>query len=227
MNVLLIGSGGREHALALSLSRSPLLTKLFVAPGNPGMARIAGIAALDVADHAAVVAFCRLMAIGLVVVGPEAPLVAGLVDDLDAAGIRAFGPTKAAAQLEGSKGFTKDLCRDYAIPTGAYARFTQPEPALAYVREQGAPIVVKADGLAAGKGVVVAMTLAEAEAAVKMMFDGAFGAAGAEVVIEAFLDGEEASFFAICDGQRALPFASATATPDPTPAAWAPIRPRR
>ena len=209
MNVLLIGSGGREHALALSLSRSPLLTKLFVAPGNPGMARIAGIAALDVADHAAVVAFCRLMAIGLVVVGPEAPLVAGLVDDLDAAGIRAFGPTKAAAQLEGSKGFTKDLCRDYAIPTGAYARFTQPEPALAYVREQGAPIVVKADGLAAGKGVVVAMTLAEAEAAVKMMFDGAFGAAGAEVVIEAFLDGEEASFFAICDGQRALPFASA------------------
>jgi phosphoribosylamine--glycine ligase len=209
MNVLLIGSGGREHALALSLSRSPLLTKLFVAPGNPGMARIAEIAALDVADHAAVVAFCRLMAIGLVVVGPEAPLVAGLVDDLDAAGIRAFGPTKAAAQLEGSKGFTKDLCRDYAIPTGAYARFTQPEPALAYVREQGAPIVVKADGLAAGKGVVVAMTLAEAEAAVKMMFDGAFGAAGAEVVIEAFLDGEEASFFAICDGQRALPFASA------------------
>ena len=209
MNVLLIGSGGREHALALSLSRSPLLTKLFVAPGNPGMARIAEIAALDVADHAAVVAFCRLMAIGLVVVGPEAPLVAGLVDDLDAAGIRAFGPTKAAAQLEGSKGFTKDLCRDYAIPTGAYARFTRPEPALAYVREQGAPIVVKADGLAAGKGVVVAMSLAEAEAAVKMMFDGAFGAAGAEVVIEAFLDGEEASFFAICDGRRALPFASA------------------
>ena len=209
MNVLLIGSGGREHALALSLSRSPLLTKLFVAPGNPGMARIAEIAALDVADHAAVVAFCRLMAIGLVVVGPEAPLVAGLVDDLDAAGIRAFGPTKAAAQLEGSKGFTKDLCRDYAIPTGAYARFTRPEPALAYVREHGVPIVVKADGLAAGKGVVVAMTNEEAEAAVTMMFDGAFGAAGAEVVIEAFLDGEEASFFAICDGRRALPFASA------------------
>jgi len=209
MNVLLIGSGGREHALALALSRSPLLTKLFVAPGNPGMANAAEAVALDVADHAAVVAFCKLMAVGLVVVGPEAPLVAGLVDDLEAAGIKAFGPTKAAAQLEGSKGFTKDLCRDYAIPTGAYARFTRPEPALDYVRAQGAPIVVKADGLAAGKGVVVALTLAEAEAAVKMMFDGAFGAAGAEVVIEAFLDGEEASFFAICDGERALPFASA------------------
>ena len=209
MNVLLIGSGGREHALALSLARSPLLTKLFAAPGNPGMAKAADLVALDVADHAAVVAFCKLMAVGLVVVGPEAPLVAGLVDDLEAAGITAFGPTKAAARLEGSKGFTKDLCRDYAIPTGAYARFTQREPALAYVRAQGAPIVVKADGLAAGKGVVVATTVAEAEAAVTMMFEGAFGAAGAEVVIEAFLDGEEASFFAICDGRRALPFASA------------------
>lgn len=209
MKVLLIGSGGREHALALALAKSPLLSKLFVAPGNPGMAKVADLVALDVANHAAVVAFCKLMDIRLVVVGPEAPLVAGLVDDLEAAGIRAFGPTKAAAQLEGSKGFTKDLCRDFAIPTGAYRRFTAAAPALAYVRERGAPIVVKADGLAAGKGVVVAMTDEEAEAAVRMMFGGAFGAAGAEVVIEEFLDGEEASFFAICDGARALPFASA------------------
>ena len=209
MNVLLIGSGGREHALALSLVKSPLLTRLYAAPGNPGIAETAELAALDVADHAAVVAFCKANGIGLVVVGPEAPLVAGLVDDLAAAGIKAFGPSKAAAQLEGSKGFTKDLCRDYAIPTGAYQRFTAAEPALAYVRARGAPIVVKADGLAAGKGVVVAMTLAEAEAAVKMMFDGAFGAAGAEVVVEDFLDGEEASFFAICDGQNAIAFASA------------------
>lgn len=209
MNVLLIGSGGREHALALSLARSPQLDTLFIAPGNPGTAMLGRNVVLDVADHAAVVAFCRTMAVGLVVVGPEAPLVAGLVDDLTAAGIPAFGPTRAAARLEGSKGFTKDLCRDFGIPTADYARFSDAAAARAYVRERGAPIVVKADGLAAGKGVVVAMTLPEAEAAVDLIFGGAFGSAGAEVVVEAFLDGEEVSFFALCDGERALAFASA------------------
>jgi phosphoribosylamine--glycine ligase len=209
MNVLLIGSGGREHALALAISKSPRLTTLFVAPGNPGTEACARNVVLDVADHAAVVAFCRVMHVDLVVVGPEAPLVAGLVDDLDAAGIAAFGPTKAAAQLEGSKGFTKDLCREFDIPTGAYERFTSIDAAKAYARAKGAPIVVKADGLAAGKGVVVAMTLAKAEAALDMIFGGAFGAAGAEVVVEEFLEGDEASFFALCDGSRALAFASA------------------
>ena len=209
MNILLIGSGGREHALAIAIAKSPLLTNLFIAPGNPGTRACGRNVALDVADHAAVVAFCRAEKIELVVVGPEAPLVAGLVDDLAAAGISAFGPTKAAAQLEGSKGFTKDLCREFHIPTGAYGRFADAATARAYAREKGAPIVVKADGLAAGKGVVVAMTLPEAEAAIDMIFGGAFGAAGAEVVIEEFLEGEEASFFALCDGERALAFASA------------------
>jgi phosphoribosylamine---glycine ligase len=209
MNILLIGSGGREHALAVALAKSPQLEKLFVAPGNPGTARIAQNVALDVADFDAVIAFCRIQNIGFVVIGPEQPLVEGLVDALEAAGIKAFGPSKAAARLEGSKGFTKDLCAKYHIPTGAYKRFTTCEPALAYLREQGAPIVVKADGLAAGKGVVVAMTLPEAEAAVEDMFAGAFGEAGAEVVVEAYLDGEEASFFALCDGDKALAFASA------------------
>lgn len=209
MNVLLIGSGGREHALALAISKSPLLTKLYVAPGNPGTAMLAENVALDQADHRNIIAFCHRMRIGLVVIGPEAPLVAGLVDELDAAGILAFGPSKRAAQLEGSKGFTKDLCREFNIPTGAYERFTAAEPAKAYIRNHGAPIVVKADGLAAGKGVIVAMSEEEALAAVDMMFGGAFGSAGAEVVIEEFLDGEEASFFALCDGERALAFASA------------------
>jgi len=209
MNVLLIGSGGREHALAAAIVKSPLLSRLFVAPGNPGTAKLAQNVALDVADAQAVIDFCRIQKIGFVVIGPEQPLVDGLVDALEAANIKAFGPSQAAARLEGSKGFTKDLCAKYHIPTGAYQRFTERAPALAYLRQQGAPIVVKADGLAAGKGVVVAMTLAEAEAAVETMFDGAFGAAGAEVVIEAFLDGEEASFFALCDGEKALAFASA------------------
>jgi phosphoribosylamine--glycine ligase len=209
MNVLLIGAGGREHALAVALAKSPLLEKLFVAPGNPGTAKVAHNVALDPADFAAVIAFCHVQAIGFVVIGPEQPLVDGLVDALEAAGIKAFGPSKAAARLEGSKGFTKDICAKYHIPTGAYRRFTEREPALAYLREKGAPIVVKADGLAAGKGVAVAMSLAEAEAAVESLFDGAFGAAGAELVIEAFLDGEEASFFALCDGDKALAFASA------------------
>ncbi|MER2605313.1 MAG: phosphoribosylamine--glycine ligase [Siculibacillus sp.] len=209
MNVLLIGSGGREDALAHALVRSPRLTKLFAAPGNPGIAEVAECVALDVADHAAVVAFCRLMGIGFVVVGPEVPLVAGIVDDLASAGIPAFGPKKLAARLEGSKGFTKDICAKYAIPTAAYGRFSDLASARAHLAEIGAPIVVKADGLAAGKGVTVAMTVPEAEAALADCFAGAFGAAGAEVVIEEFLEGEEASFFALCDGTTALAFASA------------------
>ena len=162
MNVLLIGSGGREHAIAIALKKSPRLGKLFVAPGNPGTADIAENVVLKVTDHQAVVDFCRLMKVELVVVGPEAPLVAGLVDDLEAAGIKAFGPSKAAAQLEGSKGFTKDLCREFSIPTADYERFTQADAAKAYVRKKGAPIVVKADGLAAGKGVIVATSVDEA-----------------------------------------------------------------
>ncbi|NLH79585.1 MAG: phosphoribosylamine--glycine ligase [Phyllobacteriaceae bacterium] len=209
MKVLLIGSGGREDALAHALARSPRLTELFAAPGNPGVARVAECVVLDTADHAAVVAFCRLMGIDFVVVGPEVPLVAGIVDDLAAAGIKAFGPTKLAARLEGSKGFTKDICAKYDIPTAAYGRFGDLASARAYLAKVGAPIVVKADGLAAGKGVTVAMTMEEAEAALADCFAGAFGAAGAEVVIEEFLEGEEASFFALCDGATALAFASA------------------
>ncbi|MHB2167022.1 phosphoribosylamine--glycine ligase [Alsobacter sp. R-9] len=209
MKILLIGSGGREHALAMALARSPRCTALFTAPGNPGTAALGTNVVLDVADHAAVVAFCRTMGIGLVVVGPETPLVAGIVDDLAAAGIRTFGPTRAAAQLEGSKAFTKALCDEAKVPTAAYARFTAAEPARSYVRERGAPIVVKADGLAAGKGVVVAATVEEAVEAIDMMFGGGLGAAGAEVVIEECLVGEEASFFALVDGETALPLASA------------------
>lgn len=209
MNVLLIGSGGREHALAWKIAASPLLGRLYAAPGNPGIAEEAEIVALDTADNDAVIGFCRENGVDLVVVGPEAPLVAGLVDALDEAGIAAFGPTAAAAQLEGSKGFTKDLCAEYAIPTGAYQRFNNAPKAKAYVRAQGAPIVIKADGLAAGKGVTVAMALDEALAAIDDCFEGAFGDAGAEVVVEAFLDGEEASFFCLCDGETALPLTSA------------------
>lgn len=209
MKVLLIGSGGREHALAWKLAKSPLLETLYAAPGNPGIFEHAEPAGIDPDDHAAVVAFCKDKGIGFVVVGPEAPLVAGLADTLRAAGISTFGPSAAAAQLEGSKGFTKDLCARYDIPTGAYKRFKDAESAKAYTREQGAPIVVKADGLAAGKGVTVAMTLDEALAAIDDCFSGAFGAAGAEVVVEAFLDGEEASFFVLSDGKHALALATA------------------
>ena len=209
LNILLIGSGGREHALANALAKSPRCAQLYIAPGNPGTARVGANVALDPADHPVVLTFCREKQIGLVVVGPEQPLTGGLADALIGAEIPVFGPTAAAAQLEGSKGFTKDICREHRIPTAAYERFVDRDRALAYMRAQGAPIVIKADGLAAGKGVVVAMTLAEAEAAIDSMFDGAFGASGAEVVIEAFLEGEEASFFAICDGTRALPFATA------------------
>ena len=209
MRILLLGSGGREHALAWKMAASPLLSKLWCAPGNAGIAREADCVALDVADHAAVIEFCKRNNVELVVVGPETPLAAGIVDDLAAAGIKAFGPSREAAQLEGSKGFTKALCSEFGIPTGAYGRFTSAADALAYVRARGAPIVIKADGLAAGKGVVVASTLREAEDAVAMMFEGAFGAAGAEIVIEEFLAGREISFFALCDGETAIPLASA------------------
>ncbi len=209
MNILLLGSGGREHALAWKIAASPLADKLTCAPGNAGIAQEAELASLDIADHAAVIAFCKANAIDFVVVGPEAPLVAGIVDDLEGAGIKTFGPTKAAARLEGSKGFTKDLCRNNNIPTAAYERFTAAAPAKNYIRKQGAPIVVKADGLAAGKGVVVAETLAQAEDAVDMMFAGSLGDAGHEVVVEEFLAGEEASFFALCDGTHAIALASA------------------
>jgi phosphoribosylamine---glycine ligase len=209
VNVLLLGSGGREHALALQIVKSPLLGQLFAAPGNPGIAEVATCVALDPADATAVVDFCRVMDVGFVVVGPEAPLVAGLVDALAEAGIKAFGPRRAAAQLEGSKGFTKDLCTAFAIPTAAAAQFSDADTAKEYIRSRGAPIVVKADGLASGKGVVVAQSVDEAEAAVDQMVGGLFGAAGQTLVIEDFLEGEEISFFALCDGKNARAFASA------------------
>jgi phosphoribosylamine--glycine ligase len=209
MNILLLGSGGREHALAWKLAASPLAGRIYCAPGNAGIAQEAEIADLDLADHQAVIAWCRANAIDFVVVGPEGPLCAGIVDDLEAAGIKTFGPSKAAARLEGSKGFTKDLCKANNIPTAAYERFTAAAPAKAYVRNQGAPIVIKADGLAAGKGVVVAMTVEEADAALDMIFGGTLGEAGAEVVVEEFLSGEEVSFFVLCDGDNAVPLATA------------------
>src|SRR4051812_9738068 len=207
MNILLLGSGGREHALAWKIAASPLVTKLWCAPGNAGIAREAECVALDIADHAAVIGFCRNNAVDFVVVGPETPLVAGIVDELAAAGFKAFGPDKAAAQLEGSKGFTKDLCRAGNIPTAAYERFNNVDAARSYVRAQGAPIVVKADGLAAGTGVLVAMTLPDALSAVDTIFAADPG--GAEVVVEEFMTGEEASFFALCDGEHALALATA------------------
>jgi phosphoribosylamine--glycine ligase len=213
MNILIIGSGGREHALAWKMAASPLVTKLYCAPGNAGIAREAECVALDVADHKAVIAFSQANKIEFVVVGPEVPLVAGIVDDLEAAGIKAFGPGKWAARLEGSKGFTKDLCRANKIPTAAYERFKGAAAAKEYVRQKGAPIVVKADGLAAGKGVVVAETVEEAEAAIDMMFGGGkdspLGERAWEIVIEDCLVGEEASFFALCDGETAIALASA------------------
>ena len=209
MVILLLGAGGREHALAWKLAASPLCDRLYCAPGNAGIAREAEVVALDPADHATVIAFCKARRVDLVVVGPEAPLCAGIVDDLEAAGIKTFGPSKVAAQLEGSKGFTKDLCKANNIPTAAYQRFTAAAPAKEYIQTQGTPIVVKADGLAAGKGVVVAQSTYEAEAAIDMMFGGGLGEAGAEVVIEEFLLGEEASFFALCDGESAIPLVAA------------------
>ncbi len=200
MNVLLIGGGGREHALAWKLRQSPLLDMLYCAPGNAGIEAVAECVGLDAADHDAVIRFCREKDIGLVVIGPEAPLVEGLADDLASARIKVFGPSREAAQLEGSKGFTKDLCAEYGIPTAAYCRFADAASAKTYVATQTLPIVIKADGLAAGKGVTIATTCDEAEAAIDVCFSGAFGAAGAELVIEEFLDGEEASFFALVDG---------------------------
>jgi phosphoribosylamine--glycine ligase len=210
MRVLVVGSGGREHALCWAIAASPLCDALYCAPGNPGIAAEAICVPINAADRDALVAFAQKERIDFVVVGPEAPLVAGVVDKLEAVGIAAFGPSAAAAALEGSKGFTKDLCRQYDIPTGRYGRFADATAAKAYARAEGAPIVVKADGLAAGKGVTVAMSLAEAEAAIDdALIANRFGEAGAEVVIEEFLTGEEASFFVLSDGTHALPLASA------------------
>lgn len=209
MNILLIGSGGREHALAWKLAQSPLTDTLYAAPGNPGIGEEAELVSLDVADHGAVLAFCQARGVSLVVVGPEAPLVDGLADSLRAAGIATFGPSAAAAQLEGSKGFTKELCSRAGIPTAAYARHDDKAKALADLPRFGLPVVIKADGLAAGKGVIIAETAVEAEAAIEDMFGGGFGEAGAEVVIEEFMTGEEASFFALTDGSAIVRFGSA------------------
>jgi phosphoribosylamine---glycine ligase len=207
MNVLLIGSGGREHALAWKLKQSPMLDQFYCAPGNPGIAKLATCVALDVTRHGDVIGFCQKYYINFVVVGPEAPLVAGLVDDLNAVGIKVFGPRRYPAQLEGSKGFTKDICRAYDIPTAEYERFSDEASAMSYLVKTGAPIVIKADGLAAGKGVTVAMTMDEAVAAVTDIFAGRFG--GASCVIEEFLEGEEASLFVLCDGTNILPLTTA------------------
>ena len=210
MRILVVGSGGREHALCWSIAASPLTRKLFCAPGNAGIAQEAECVAIAVDDLAGIVDFARRERIDFVVVGPELPLVLGLVDRLAEAGIKAFGPRAAAAALEGSKAFMKDLCAKHGIPTAAYGRFRDAAAAKRFVRARGAPIVVKADGLAAGKGVIVAATAAEAEAAIDgMLTGGQFGAAGAEIVVEEFLAGEEASFFALTDGAAALPLASA------------------
>jgi len=205
MRILVVGGGGREHALCWAISASPLCTKLLCAPGNPGIATVAQCIDVPAEDVEGQVALAIAEKIDFVVVGPEIPLVAGLADRLTKVGIKVFGPSGQAAQLEGSKGFTKDLCRRHNIPTGAYERFNDLDKAIAYVKAQGAPIVVKADGLAAGKGVVVAETVEQAVAAVRDMLAGnRFGAAGASVVVEEFLDGEEASLFALCDGEHAL-----------------------
>lgn len=209
MNILLIGSGGREHALAWKIAQSPLLDTLYCAPGNGGIESVATCVDLDASDHEAVIAFAGKHDIGLVVIGPEAPLVAGLANDLEAASIPVFGPSKDAARLEGSKGFTKDICAKYDIPTAAYGRFNDAASAKGYIDQKGAPIVVKADGLAAGKGVILADNVEEAKEAVDAMFGGAFGDAGVEVVIEEFLVGEEASFFALADGTDVLPLIAA------------------
>ncbi|GHB00228.1 phosphoribosylamine--glycine ligase [Modicisalibacter luteus] len=211
MKVLIIGGGGREHALAWKAAQSPYVESVFVAPGNAGTARESKLTNVNIAadDLAGLEAFARDHAVELTIVGPEAPLVAGVVDRFRAAGLKIFGPTQAAAQLEGSKSFTKDFLARHAIPTAEYATFTDVDAALAYLAEKGAPIVIKADGLAAGKGVVVAMTQAEAEAAVRDMLEAnAFGDAGARVVIEEFLEGEEASFIVMVDGEHILPMAT-------------------
>lgn len=209
MNILVIGSGGREHALCWALAKSSKAGKIYSLPGNAGIHQIAPAAPVDVKDFKAVTDFCKKEDIGLVIIGPEAPLVDGMADALEAEDIKVFGCSKAAAQLEGSKMFMKDICKKYNIPTAEYQSFTAAAPAIKYIKEKGAPIVVKASGLAAGKGVVVAQTETDAIAAVEEMFGGKFGSAGNEVVIEEFLQGEEASLFALCDGERALLFGSA------------------
>lgn len=209
MNILILGSGGREHALAWAVKQNPKTDRLIVAPGNAGIAQLAECADIDILSGQTVVTFCEENAIDFVIVGPEAPLAAGVADATRAAGLLTFGPSAEAAKLEASKSFTKEICDACAAPTAAYARFTEAAPARAYVQAQGAPIVVKADGLAAGKGVIVAMTVDEALAAIDDMFGGEFGAAGAEVVIEEFMTGEEASFFILTDGTHALPFGTA------------------
>jgi len=209
MKILLVGSGGREHALAWRLANSEKCETLYCAPGNPGIAQVAECVPIPVDDIKALTAFAKDRKIDFVVVGPEGPLVDGLADQLQAAGIKVFGPNKAAAALEGSKGFTKDLCSKYNIPTAAYGRFTDVDSAAKFIRTMGTPIVVKADGLAAGKGVIIAQSVDEAVATVKDMLGGSFGAAGHEVVVEEYLDGEELSFFALCDGQNVMPFTSA------------------
>ncbi len=209
MNILLLGSGGREHALAWALAQSPSVERLCAAPGNPGIAQNAELVDLNPGDHAATVEFCTANGIDLVVVGPEAPLVDGLANVLRAANIATFGPDQAAAQLEGSKGFTKDLCERANIPTAGYVRTASLDDAKAALARFDPPYVLKADGLAAGKGVVIAADLEEAQAALEDMFGGQFGEAGAEVVIEEFMQGEEASFFALTDGTAILPFGSA------------------
>ncbi|HEI8869023.1 phosphoribosylamine--glycine ligase [Serratia sp. AKBS12] len=211
MNILIIGNGGREHALAWKAAQSPLADKVYVAPGNAGTALEANLenVAISATDIPALLAFAQNNDIGLTIVGPEAPLVIGVVDAFQAAGLKIFGPTQAAAQLEGSKAFTKDFLARHRIPSAEYQNFTEVEPALAYVRSKGAPIVIKADGLAAGKGVIVAMTLQEAEAAVQDMLAGnAFGNAGHRIVVEEFLDGEEASFIVMVDGEHVVPMAT-------------------
>lgn len=209
MNILLIGSGGREHALAWKMAQSPLSETLYCAPGNGGTEDLGENINLDTGDHDAVIKFCRREGIDLVVIGPEQPLVEGLADSLEAAGIRAFGPSAKAARLEGSKGFTKDLCKKYGVPTADYGRFTNPGKAKEFAVTLGLPVVIKADGLAAGKGVIIADRRAEAAAAIDEMFAGRFGEAGSEVVVEEFLEGEEASYFALTDGKSVLPLVTA------------------
>ncbi|PID36790.1 MAG: phosphoribosylamine--glycine ligase [Rhodobacterales bacterium] len=209
MNILILGGGGREHALAWAVKQNPKCDRLIVAPGNAGMDDIAECAAFDIEDGAAVVEFASANAVDFVIIGPEAPLAAGVADALDAAGILHFGPSAEAARLEASKSFTKEICDAAGAPTAGYAHFTDADAAKAYIRAQGAPIVVKADGLAAGKGVIVAMNEADALAAIDDMFGGEFGGAGAEVVIEEFMTGEEASYFILSDGKSLLPIGTA------------------
>ncbi|SHL19965.1 phosphoribosylamine--glycine ligase [Roseovarius marisflavi] len=209
MNILILGSGGREHSIAWAVMQNPKCDKLIVAPGNAGIAEIAECASLDILDSAAVIGFCEAEAIDFVIIGPEAPLAAGVADRLRESGFSVFGPGAEAAKLEASKSFTKAICDATGAPTAGYGHFTEAEAAKTYIRTQGAPIVVKADGLAAGKGVIVAETVDQAIAAVDDMFGGEFGSAGAEVVVEEFMEGEEASFFVLCDGETALPVGTA------------------